>query len=185
MRRVAVLIVLVWLVGCAHEEPAPPPVPLAPEDLSTWSVPELVQPPAPEPPAAAPVVEHPTPAMVSVTYIVDAIPSAPVSDIAVLRRPRPALLIQVTVRPEIFTGLSSASTSCALSTTLSPAMGLNKLVVTRYRAGVGIGAFESLHASGRTSETANAAKRKALDGNSAWVDKWPPLRGGMRASSVS
>src|SRR5215470_18489822 len=35
------------LVGCTKEEP-PPPVPPPPEDLSTWTVPELVQPPKPE-----------------------------------------------------------------------------------------------------------------------------------------
>src|SRR5215472_4058201 len=40
---------LLWLqLGCTKEEP-PPPVPPPPEDLSTWSVPELVQPPPPEP----------------------------------------------------------------------------------------------------------------------------------------
>ena len=63
MRRIAVLVGLVLLVGCAHEEPAPPPVPPPPEDLSTWSVPELVQAPAPEPPAPAGAPqEKPTPA---------------------------------------------------------------------------------------------------------------------------
>src|SRR5437870_3833891 len=41
------LLMLVCLVGCTHETP-PAPVPPPPEDLSTWSVPELVQPPAPE-----------------------------------------------------------------------------------------------------------------------------------------
>jgi type IV secretion system protein TrbG len=51
------------LLGCAHEEPIPPPVPPPPEDLSTWSVPELVQPPAPETPAPAVAPpEKPTPA---------------------------------------------------------------------------------------------------------------------------
>jgi len=43
--RYAVMLGLVLLVGCAHEEPAPPPVPPPPDDLSTWSVPALVQPP--------------------------------------------------------------------------------------------------------------------------------------------
>jgi hypothetical protein len=38
------------LLGCPHEEP-PPPVAPPPEDLSTWTVPELVQPPKPETPA--------------------------------------------------------------------------------------------------------------------------------------
>jgi type IV secretory pathway VirB9-like protein len=45
----ALAFVGLLLVGCAHEEPAPP-VPPAPEDLSVWSVPELVQPPPPETP---------------------------------------------------------------------------------------------------------------------------------------
>jgi type IV secretion system protein VirB9 len=40
---------LVLLGGCSHEQP-PPPVPPPPEDLSLWSVPELVQAPAPEEP---------------------------------------------------------------------------------------------------------------------------------------
>ena len=61
MLRVAVLVWIALLVACAHEPP-PPPVPPPPEDLSTWSVPELVQPPAPETPAAALVAEKPTPA---------------------------------------------------------------------------------------------------------------------------
>ena len=41
--------VLALLLGCTQEPPPLPPVPNAPEDLSTWSVPELVQPPAPLP----------------------------------------------------------------------------------------------------------------------------------------
>jgi type IV secretion system protein TrbG len=50
------------LVGCHKEEPLPP-VPAPPEDLSTWSVPELVQPPPPETPVAqAPPQEKTTPA---------------------------------------------------------------------------------------------------------------------------
>ena len=59
--RLAVLLVIMLLVACAHEE-APPPVPPPPEDLSTWSVPELVQAPVPEPPAAAPLTDKPSPA---------------------------------------------------------------------------------------------------------------------------
>jgi len=49
------LVGLLWiLLGCAKEEPLPP-VPNALEDLSTWSVPELVQPPpTPEPVAVVP-----------------------------------------------------------------------------------------------------------------------------------
>jgi len=63
MRRIAVLVGLLLLVGYAHEETAPPPVPPPPEDLPTWSVPELVQAPAPEPPAPAGAPqEKPTPA---------------------------------------------------------------------------------------------------------------------------
>src|SRR6266568_2023575 len=73
MQRVQLALVLVifWglvialgvvLLGCAHEEPPPPPVPPPPEDLSTWTVPELVQPLKPEPPAlsGAPVDAKPT-----------------------------------------------------------------------------------------------------------------------------
>jgi hypothetical protein len=37
---------LVLLLGC-EKEVVLPPVPPPPEDLSTWSVPELVQPPPP------------------------------------------------------------------------------------------------------------------------------------------
>jgi type IV secretion system protein TrbG len=51
------LLLIVW--GCSHEEPLPP-VPNAPEDLSTWSVSELVQPPADPPSASLPVEEKPT-----------------------------------------------------------------------------------------------------------------------------
>src|SRR4051812_9884589 len=43
-----VLLVALLLVGCTQEAPPLPPVPAAPEDLSTWSVPELVQPLRPE-----------------------------------------------------------------------------------------------------------------------------------------
>jgi type IV secretion system protein TrbG len=64
-RRLWVLVglgLLAWgLLGC-EKTPAPPPVPPPPEDLSTWSVPELVQPPAEEPPPPTPVAEKPTPA---------------------------------------------------------------------------------------------------------------------------
>jgi len=42
------LAVLVALLGCEKEVQLPP-VPPPPEDLSTWSVPELVQPPAEKP----------------------------------------------------------------------------------------------------------------------------------------
>jgi P-type conjugative transfer protein TrbG len=59
-----VLGLAAFAVGCAHED-TPPPVPPAPEDLSTWAVPALVQPP-PSPPVEppAPVIkkEKPTPA---------------------------------------------------------------------------------------------------------------------------
>src|SRR2546429_8782382 len=62
MLRMAVLMWIALLVPCAHEPP-PPPVPAPPEDLSTWSVPELVQPPPPETPVAqAPPQEKTTPA---------------------------------------------------------------------------------------------------------------------------
>ena len=47
MRYLSVIVGICLLVGCTKEEP-PPPVPPPPEDLSTWTVPELVQPPKPE-----------------------------------------------------------------------------------------------------------------------------------------
>ncbi len=53
------LVVCLLVVGCTKEEP-PPPVPPPPEDLSTWSVPELVQPLKPEPPSGPPVEVKPT-----------------------------------------------------------------------------------------------------------------------------
>src|SRR5690242_915876 len=59
--RVLLVVVLLALVACTHEE-SPPPVPPPPQDLSTWSVPELVQAPVPEPPAAAPLADKPSPA---------------------------------------------------------------------------------------------------------------------------
>src|SRR5262245_56359523 len=59
---VIVLVMVSLLVGCQKEEPLPQ-VPPPPEDLSTWSVPELVQPPPPETPASqAPPPEKTTPA---------------------------------------------------------------------------------------------------------------------------
>jgi len=60
------LLVLLWFVGCSKSEPPPPAVPAAPEDLSTWAVPELVQ-AAPEPTPVmaqgAPPAEKPSAAM--------------------------------------------------------------------------------------------------------------------------
>jgi type IV secretory pathway VirB9-like protein len=64
VRGVVVSLVLLWgllaclllaslLGGCAPKEEPLPPVPPPPEDLSTWSVPTLVQPPPP--PAPEPV----------------------------------------------------------------------------------------------------------------------------------
>src|SRR3989442_9443048 len=41
-----IMLTLLLLFGCAKEVPLPP-VPAPPEDLSSWSVPELVQPPPP------------------------------------------------------------------------------------------------------------------------------------------
>src|SRR5437773_11257510 len=58
-----VLSLLLLSLGCAAKEEPLPPVPAPPEDLSTWSVPELVQPPPPETPVAqAPPQEKTTPA---------------------------------------------------------------------------------------------------------------------------
>jgi hypothetical protein len=64
----ALLLLALVVLGCAHEEP-PPPVPAPPEDLSTWSVPELVQPPAdPTPAPREPAGEKPTPAEQMYTF---------------------------------------------------------------------------------------------------------------------
>jgi type IV secretion system protein VirB9 len=61
MRRGLVLSLLTTLVlGCTHEE-QPPPVPPPPDDLSTWSIPVLVQPQVP-PLLPTPVEDKPTPA---------------------------------------------------------------------------------------------------------------------------
>jgi type IV secretion system protein VirB9 len=57
---VSIAALLGLLLGCAKEPPALPPVPSSPEDLSTWSVPELVQPPPSESPGATPPQEKPT-----------------------------------------------------------------------------------------------------------------------------
>src|SRR6266446_1966461 len=59
MRRTAALLLLLVAWGCTQEAP-PPPVPAPPEDLSTWTVPEVVQPPADPPPAPVPTDDKPT-----------------------------------------------------------------------------------------------------------------------------
>ncbi len=47
MRSVPVIVlVMIALLGCAAKEPEIPPVPPPPEDLSVWTLPELVQPPS-------------------------------------------------------------------------------------------------------------------------------------------
>jgi hypothetical protein len=51
---VLMLLALVLLSGCQKEEPLPPTAP-PPEDLSTWMVPELVQPERPLPELVKPV----------------------------------------------------------------------------------------------------------------------------------
>jgi len=53
------LFVVLLMLGCEHAA-APPVVPPPSEDLSTWSVPELVQPPLPAPPPHAPPDEKVT-----------------------------------------------------------------------------------------------------------------------------
>lgn len=56
------ILLLIFLFGCSHDAPPPPPVPPAPENLSTWTLPELIQPP-PETPVPTPAApEKPTPA---------------------------------------------------------------------------------------------------------------------------
>ena len=47
-------------LGCTQEAPELPPVPVPPEDLSTWTVPELVQPEPEAPAPPGPVEEKPT-----------------------------------------------------------------------------------------------------------------------------
>jgi type IV secretory pathway VirB9-like protein len=59
MRRSMAFLLLLGIWGCSHEEPLPP-VPNAPEDLSTWAVPELVQPPPPQEPVPIVPKEKPT-----------------------------------------------------------------------------------------------------------------------------
>jgi type IV secretion system protein VirB9 len=59
MVRWGVLLIVVLVVGCAHT-PEVPAVPPPPEDLSTWSVPELVQAPPPEAPEPVAVPDKPT-----------------------------------------------------------------------------------------------------------------------------
>src|SRR5712691_10527856 len=65
------LTLVVWLlvVSCTQTAPSPP-VPPPPEDLSTWTVPALVQPLKPEPPAlrGAPVEAKPTAAEIVYPY---------------------------------------------------------------------------------------------------------------------
>src|SRR5262245_46129700 len=54
------MVVLLLVMGCTHTAPVPA-VPPPAEDLSTWSVPELVQPIAQTPPPAAPGDDKPRP----------------------------------------------------------------------------------------------------------------------------
>jgi|SRR6266702_331057 len=49
LRYGPIIVLGMLLLGCTHED-AVPPVPPPPEDLSTWTVPELVQPPPSETP---------------------------------------------------------------------------------------------------------------------------------------
>jgi hypothetical protein len=94
-----------------------------------------------------------TPATVLVRNVVDALPLARVSEETTAKMPlevslrcTPALVLaQVRVRPPIATGLSSASTSCALTLTQLPATGLDSLDETMYFAGTE-GEVESRHA---------------------------------------
>jgi type IV secretion system protein VirB9 len=69
---VLALLVLLWFVGCSTSEPPPPAVPAAPEDLSTWAVPELVQ--AAPPPTPAPSGPPPLPG--NTEHIFDYAPGA-------------------------------------------------------------------------------------------------------------
>jgi type IV secretion system protein TrbG len=72
IRCALLLLAMALLLGCPKEEPLPP-VPPSPEDLSTWSVPELVQPPSPpEPMPTLPKEKAPT----SAEQILDFAPGA-------------------------------------------------------------------------------------------------------------
>jgi type IV secretory pathway VirB9-like protein len=51
MRRLLIPIACVLWLGCAHKEEGLPPLPPMPDDLSAWTVPELVQPTKPDPQA--------------------------------------------------------------------------------------------------------------------------------------
>jgi P-type conjugative transfer protein TrbG len=64
------LLVMLLSLGCAAKEVPLPPVPPAPEDLSTWAVPELVQPPTPEPVVQTPKEQAPT----SAEQVLDFVP---------------------------------------------------------------------------------------------------------------
>src|SRR5262249_17502723 len=69
MRWLALLIVpVVSVLGCARHEAAPPLPPPPPEDLSTWTVPALVQPPSPVPLPPAPGEDTPTAAEKAYPY---------------------------------------------------------------------------------------------------------------------
>ena len=68
------LAMLALLLSCAKEPPPPPSVPNAPEDLSTWAVPEFVQPPSeptPEP------VASPEPKPTLAEQVLDYVPGTP------------------------------------------------------------------------------------------------------------
>ena len=59
MTRTAALLLLLVVLGCTQEAP-PPPVPSPPEDLSTWTVPEVVQPPVEPTATPVPAADKPT-----------------------------------------------------------------------------------------------------------------------------
>ena len=69
MRVFPSLLVVCLLAGCQPGEPPVPPVPPPPEDLATWTVPEVVQPaPLPVTPPPAPEAK-PTPAEKVYPYV--------------------------------------------------------------------------------------------------------------------
>src|ERR1043165_8117343 len=75
------------------------------------------------------------PAVVPVVNVTVATPAASVVLVGVAKDPPVPLLLQVTVLPEVLTGLPFESANCAVIVTAVPATGLLLLELTRYWPG--------------------------------------------------